>query len=389
MKNLQEIILTVDNLVLDPNNPRFNKHAADLVSSDQAEEIQGETLSKMLAKEQNFEIEELANNIRLNGFLGFDRLFVKKISEDSSKYLVVEGNRRLAAVQYLLHKSSENPRKYGISGEVMTTFQKIPCIDLTNWSDEETERLLGLRHYDSVKDWRPLPASFNLFRTYMMEYCKNHDCGDLRIEDDGYEDSFIYDAETAKRIAGIYSMKELKVRRLLLTYRIYLQIIKYLDSLGYTSNTDNIFSLITETIAKPILQQRFGFDSRTGTFSDEGLELFVDLCFGSDGLPPVITEVARGESTLRDYAYVLQKGSDHDRERIEVQREKAEAVKAHLKSREFDLNLPNALKQIRALLGKINLEQINPEEISDGEKEIVDQLQAILNRLRGAAGGKF
>ncbi|MDO8565661.1 MAG: hypothetical protein Q7S04_00555 [Candidatus Moranbacteria bacterium] len=382
MQTLKEVELKFDQLLLDPNNPRFAKHSDELVAEDDYEEMQSETFSKMIQRENNFEIAELAKNISKNGYLGFDRMFVKKLK--GSKFLVIEGNRRLAAIYFLLKQEESHRTRGALAPEIKKTFLKIPCVDLTNWETEDIKRLLGLRHYDSVKDWRPLPGSFNLFLTYMAEYAK---VNNIEILNSDHAKHFIYDQNISRKIADIYAMKEARVKSMILTYRVYLQVLEYHNDINF--ETTNLFSIIEETISKEILRKRFEFDPSAGQFSENGLELFIDLCIGKDGSAPVITEVSRGESTLRDYAYVLQEGSDYDRERIELNKEKSGDVKADVKSSQNQRNLINTLKQIKLELGKINLDQIKIDDITDREKEIIDDLQETLNKLKGASGGKL
>ena len=68
--------IAVAELLLDPNNPRFSKHPEDFIPETKYadQEIQTQTYNKMLSKEWNFEIEELANSIKSRGFVEADNV---------------------------------------------------------------------------------------------------------------------------------------------------------------------------------------------------------------------------------------------------------------------------------------------------------------------------
>lgn len=100
-KELEDIVLELEKIFLDPNNPRFiSKNWNDI--SD--EHISDDSVQKMtrLKLEQEFSIDKLVDNIKINGFLTIDRIIVKKISDN--QYVVLEGNRRICAAKALMEK---------------------------------------------------------------------------------------------------------------------------------------------------------------------------------------------------------------------------------------------------------------------------------------------
>ena len=104
-KELVDIALELENIFLDPNNPRFiSKNWNDI--SD--EHISDDAVQKMtrLKLEQEFSIDKLVDNIKINGFLTIDRIIVKSISDN--KYVVLEGNRRICAAKTIMESYSKN-----------------------------------------------------------------------------------------------------------------------------------------------------------------------------------------------------------------------------------------------------------------------------------------
>ena len=71
MKNHTKINLSIDDLILDPNNPRFSKNEQDIIQDEDRyadEEVQQETLRKMTS-DNEFDISSLEKSIKKNGFL--------------------------------------------------------------------------------------------------------------------------------------------------------------------------------------------------------------------------------------------------------------------------------------------------------------------------------
>src|SRR5947209_6782336 len=77
-------------LQFDARNPRF-------ASEDEAEASQVELLEILW---RDFAVDEVALSIAANGFFQYEPLFV---SREEGRLIVIEGNRRLAAVRLLLY----------------------------------------------------------------------------------------------------------------------------------------------------------------------------------------------------------------------------------------------------------------------------------------------
>lgn len=159
-KSLSPITVSLDQLLLDPNNPRY----AELGESDQSipesryneSRIQAEAYDKM--KSERFNVSELKDTIKTLGFLQMDRIVVRKwkcSTADEQLFVVIEGNRRITALKWLLdlHKSG----KETFSDEQLKNFQQIDALllsddvslDLAKWI------LPGLRHVSGIKEWGP------------------------------------------------------------------------------------------------------------------------------------------------------------------------------------------------------------------------------------------
>ena len=135
-------------LYLDTKNPRLPRHQAD------ADLSQEEVLDLM----RNWVLEELAVSYLESGFWTHEALLVvKEILYEQPHLVVVEGNRRLAALKYLYDafKGKDVPQRWKNLVEntqiPQKLFNRIPYIQVD--SRQEIESFLGFRHVTGVKQW--------------------------------------------------------------------------------------------------------------------------------------------------------------------------------------------------------------------------------------------
>lgn len=360
--DLEKITINIDDLLLDPDNPRFSKHPSEYVSEDRYDDsdVQEQTFIAMQGKK--FEIKELMDSIRSKGFVPVDNIFVKKVK---GKYLVVEGNRRITAVKVLLKLHDDGKKKDRLSKEILETLNEIECFDLTKNTDDEIDFILGLRHHGSIKIWDFLPSAYNLYKRYMKE---------LGGDD---PEKFYYDAQIAKKIKNLYSIRLAEVRNKLRAYRAYLQLVDAGDGIEID---DKKFSIIHDAIADKKARAWLGFDEYNCNFSDEGADTFIDLVFGNPEQGPVITAASAGESNLRDFIYVLKNGNDADIDRIVKERESASAVKADVKSKVTERTLLRSLEEALSELEKIQIKE-DFQGLGVAEKETLDEIKKIIKKI--------
>ena len=140
--------LGLDNIFLDPNNPRFITINWDYIQDDfiDNDKIQEDIAFKL---DREFGISGLVTNMEINGYLPIDRVIVKKFADN--KYYVLEGNRRIAAAKKLLKKSKDPGST--ISDEVLSSLNSIPTLVYTGDNDEASWIFQGLRHIMGIKEW--------------------------------------------------------------------------------------------------------------------------------------------------------------------------------------------------------------------------------------------
>ena len=151
VETLVKIDLRIDQIYLDPNNPRFLDRDWDYISEDNIEDdtVQNAVMHKMRV---NYGIDKLASNIKLNGFLKIDRIIVQKISNSEDGYVVLEGNRRISAIK-LIHEQLETDSR--IDDNVLDSITNIECLEYVGQNPEAAWIFQGLRHISGITDWPP------------------------------------------------------------------------------------------------------------------------------------------------------------------------------------------------------------------------------------------
>ncbi len=158
---LSPIQVSLSQLLLDPNNPRFaeiGEGYSPVPESRIAEErVQQKAFDRMLFP--RFDVPELRDTIRTVGYLPVDRIIIRSCGEDKTTgqplYVVVEGNRRITALKWLIDLHAEG--KETLNPKEIENLENIPALLLDEERAPSTARLIlpGLRHVSGVKEWGP------------------------------------------------------------------------------------------------------------------------------------------------------------------------------------------------------------------------------------------
>lgn len=163
MDNLSSFLspktVELNDLLLDPNNPRFSELGEErnpVAESRFADlKVQAATFDKM--RDQRFDVNELRDTIKTLGFLPMDRIVVRpwKISSNPSKYVVIEGNRRVTALRWLV-QLHDNGKETFSEGR-LANLQHLECLVLDDQLAPTSASLVlpGLRHVSGIKEWGP------------------------------------------------------------------------------------------------------------------------------------------------------------------------------------------------------------------------------------------
>ena len=138
----------VDTLRFDAENPRLGGAVRGKSQGQIQEYLQGEPHYAL----------DLVGSIVENGFLPYEPLIVR---QDGNDFVVIEGNRRLAAVQSI---RSAAPGKY--PQEVTDRLAEIPVLvfpdGVRHRDSEDVLRYLGVKHLFGFRDWPPVSKAMFL-----------------------------------------------------------------------------------------------------------------------------------------------------------------------------------------------------------------------------------
>lgn len=165
-----QLDLPVEKIFLDSENPRLGE---DMQSKDESELLRN--------LHRDFDLRELAESMSQNGYfdeeplivipkdipekfkkksydeLNKDEDYLKFINNETTKFIVVEGNRRLATIKLLLSQTRRDSLKIkewpSISQTTVEDLKKVPSIVYP--TREEVVPYLGVRHITGIKKWEP------------------------------------------------------------------------------------------------------------------------------------------------------------------------------------------------------------------------------------------
>lgn len=155
---LKPIDIKLDQLLLDPNNPRFAEFddSANPVPEIRfgEDKIQKDTFETM----KDFDVSELRDNIKAVGYLPMDRIVIRewsgnKVNKGETKYVVIEGNRRVTALKWLIELNGRGRETLG--DDQVENFTNIPALLLDTSIAPDSVKLVlpGLRHISGIKEW--------------------------------------------------------------------------------------------------------------------------------------------------------------------------------------------------------------------------------------------
>lgn len=258
----------IEQLVLDSKNPRLGRtaHRQELGPDDVLKEM------------SNWSLDEIAISFLESGFWPHEAvLCIPELYQGEQKLVVVEGNRRLAALKMLERAYQGKPfstRWANLVANVETPqnlFSHIPYIELAD--RKEVDAFLGFRHVTGIKEWAP--AEKAEFITYL-------------INDRGH--SYI---DVMRRIGS----KTETVRRNYISYSILLQM-EQTDGID-VEKVEEKFSVLFLSLRSSGTQQFLGVDinaepeaAQTPIDADHipNLKEYTRWLFGDEQNEPFVTD---------------------------------------------------------------------------------------------------
>lgn len=360
---LVDVKLEPHQLLLDPKNPRIVlrtdrpvEYAPDELAS---QEVQDYILS--VVDRSEYHVADLIAGIGRDGFLDHgNRMIVERV-HGTEKYLVLEGNRRTAAVKHLLQEE-------GLEPHVAASLSGLPCQEIILSErngftrDEVVFKLLGMIHLKGALEWGAMERAFYIYQTYMAELAKF-----LRPMLPEREVRFIYDVPCCKSVAETFNITARKTRSEIAIYRSY----EALKEAGYPAKQEH-YSLLSLAIGNRALNRDyFGLDDASLRMSPEGLDRFYRVCIDPDG-------AIANPKEFRLFSRIYSEGTEYEFELVESGQETIETVVRRLERRqnrsEFRTRLEEIADQMAAL-------PVSAAQGSQAERRLILRIGAMCDRV--------
>lgn len=149
--SFREDNLPMAKLLLNPNNYRFQE-TKEFVYADQKrfheDSVQNRAYKTLRT---NASVEQLKASIIRNGFIPVEKLVVRKFTDSPERFLVIEGNRRLAALRWI---DEDDKAGVNVPESVKTVFAGIPVVVVEGEESALTYKaLMGIRHVSGINQW--------------------------------------------------------------------------------------------------------------------------------------------------------------------------------------------------------------------------------------------
>jgi predicted CopG family antitoxin len=246
MLNFEAKDISLADLLLDPNNYRFldnRDYKRKPKNRYASEKVQTSTL-RLLSQDKRYQLSELKKSILTNGYVPMERIIVIPYDPKPGKFLVVEGNRRVAALKSLLQDDEEGVIE--LSEEEKASFKEIPCAILKVPANDRAraERIImGIRHIAGPREWGAYQQAQLVKELHDQE---NQDFAAIG------EHLGISTVEVARRYRAMTALKGMED-----------------DELYSEKSEPEFYRLFHELVSLPDVRVRFGWDSESNQFTDQ------------------------------------------------------------------------------------------------------------------------
>jgi len=345
--------ISLSKLLLDPNNYRFldrkkfKKKASIRFHEDS---VQRATLESL---EQSYQLDELKHSILTNGYVPMERIIVVPYSAKSGFFLVVEGNRRVAALKSILKEEQEGVTD--LTPSQRQSFSEIPCAILKSSGDslKHAERvIMGIRHIAGPKGWGAYQQALLVSELKDDEGLEFQDIGEMLG---------ISSVEAARRYRAIGALKSMEE-----------------DELFSKKAEPAFYRLFHELVALPEVRTRFGWSGEKNSFSDvDKARQFFELICSDD----------KEEAKLQTYSDVrkLKSVVGHSKAEdslFDPEQPLSEAIRLGEQGRKPE-DASDLLNDAKASLAGIGFSQVS--KLTGKDIVVIDELIDLLKQLKQAA----
>lgn len=244
-------------LLLDPNNYRFHDLPTYRAVSNRARYAEAGVQDRALGLLQttdSFDLESLKDSIKTNTYVPLERVVVELFDGEgeTARYLVVEGNRRVAAVKTLLAEQAAGAAD--IPQPTLDSIAVIPSIQINGTEAERRsykQKLMAIRHIAGIKEWGPYQQA-----KLIVELYEQHENFGLVAQEIG-----ITSREVARRYRASKALQQMEED----------------EEMGEHASP-KLYALFHEAMAQPAVREWLGFSDETFTANnEENREAFYEL----------------------------------------------------------------------------------------------------------------
>lgn len=345
-------------LLLDPNNYRFldnRDYKRKPKSRYASEKVQTSTL-RLLNQDKRYQLSELKKSILTNGYVPMERIIVIPYEPKAGKFLVVEGNRRVAALKSLVQDDEEGVIE--LSKAEKASFQEIPCaiLNVPPSDRARAERIImGIRHIAGPREWGAYQQAQLVKELHDQE---NQDFATIG------EHLGISTVEVARRYRAMTALKAMED-----------------DELYSEKSEPEFYRLFHELVSLPDVRVRFGWDSETNQFTDhEKAREFFELVAPQtkEALEPKL----KAYSDVRKLKLIV---GNPTAEEVLLDPTKtfaealAEATQSRPKPREEKLSFRDFLKETLERVKGMTRQEL--KELTPDDKKLIKSLVSELNEV--------
>jgi len=349
---LRTAIVKPSELLLDPTNPRLITDTKQIRTYSNSElqdtKIQNQILDLVFQKEHD--VRRLIKSISEIGFVGGMHEMVVKPISPSGPYKVLEGNRRTAAIRYLLNnpeKLREDVRR-GLEQIEVKIFEYIP----NNEHDEEKviSVLLGTIHIEGPREWGALEKANYVTRTYSSIVKGN---------------PFPFNNKAAHDVGLRFKQSTKAIHKALIICKTYEQI-----KLAHQELTPAAYTLIDlATSTKAVSINFFELDSDLCKLSEAGVERFIDLML-------VPNAPIHNPKLFRQFVDIFQNGTVNELEQVIAKERSIQNVWDSLQIRKEKRAFRESLENVREQINSLVIADFNGTE---SEKTVIRKIQQIVD----------
>ena len=226
--------VSLSSLYLDPNNFRFvdNPEYRYVAAEDVFKAEVQRLAQKLIAGKSQEHIQDLIDSIKENGWLEIDPILAER--RETGKFLVVEGNRRVATLKHLQRQYQDGAIRLGKLDVAL--FSKVPVV-LHETADERQHMvMMGLHHISGKRRWPAINRALAMKRL---------------------QDQFDGDAEAARRALGVTKQDFNRSVRTLSLVDAYKE-----SDYGDQFKADQ-YSIFREVLGKPAIRDWLDWNDET------------------------------------------------------------------------------------------------------------------------------